>query len=1323
MSSGVIIPDLASLERLYQGADTGASLAKSIGTGLLTGEDINNSIRAGLLNAGLNQGKIQPQQLSTGDRALLSAQNINAAGFGGQSIGQALKSNPIGPHTSGGGFLGAIGSMLGDVGKAVGEGASVVGANLYGPVQAIGQAPVGLFDLAKNALIRSNPIIANNPGAPQTVSGSQELKAMARSTVHDFTNVTPTTVWKPIMDIASVTAPGVGTVAKAGSLADSASTAARAVEAGAATASDVGRLRASVGAMPGVQRLAQATRPLYEMRPTELQYRPDVVAQEALGQSRVPSATVYPSVAPFRRAVVDPAVNALFKSPIGKLRLPWGDTSLSDARVNYHIGKAIDATRGQQQAGTADVALTQIRKIQAALDGLQKESLSEKDFMMRKDATIMRMRLLAGTETKGEALPILEQYQKDYLQGDIAKLPDELGRGSNLRASLGIQEQDQARNLRNQLFSEPAFRDYFGNPTEAMTGYARALHEDAARGLAQEGLDPWEHMQNMLATQSAARQASVDQLLGAMPESFKRSGTLAKGLSQLQEALVEAKGEDVPEEHLNGQLAAAIPGGNIAQKTKIIEDAVASFKADFHDEVPVWERVRNADYLPGKTLTEKVGQGLQREGLMSPYEAQRFMAGSPILKPGEEWAPTYWPSRSASDMQMMNNTGRIARIKKVLGGGQWRDPEDMSLREFKQGRFRRSATTPAQLVHRQQLGFVQTPSFMRDIDHTIFQQGIERLDEKVIYQHIISRERHVLGTQLGEPVLDRMSYKAADGSVARYTDWNAFVKDIGSEQAAKYYSPLPDQSIRSLMVAENHATIDAVEALKKATVQGGLTPEGAESMNEGMEESAQFAARELIDEAGQGFRVVPVNAYNRLVSHAKLSVGSTNPMMKLEATFIGKWRHAVLSMMPAWWFRTTVGHGLILWMNGVNPLPGASWEARLARQGEEGFHVGAMGLEEARQIHYPSGVIQGALESQYEDAHGLSRYGIAPRVQSAVHSTMNFQRKVAFIHTLDKVARGRWSEIANTLDESGQVFRKFDSPERINELVLNHNDIVQHTLNEMSRMTYTFGQMAPWERRVAMYVMPFWGWYKFATKFAWQLPITYPGRANILRMLGQLGNEEQNQQYGPLPDWLQNSLVLGMNSQGMARYVNMQGLNPIADVMSPVGRDGQFSTSNLINFGQLNPFVQAGIAAVGINPMTGGQEYVDPSSGWIEINGTYYNTDPNNPREAQTLAGVDPVQRFIGSLARSFPEVRIPETLFTGGRSVYPESIPFISEKIVPTQVPKVANIGSALGQYALPFLPRQYNLGSYQTNLQTNVNRALSTYYTDLAKQAALNP
>jgi len=1212
--------------------------------------------------------------------------------------------------------------MLGDVGKTIGEGASIAAANLYGPVKALGQAPIGVFDLAKNAMLRENPIAAAGSGQ-QTTSGTQILKSQIRQTVGDFTNATPTTIWKPFMDVASVAAPGIGAAAKAGSIADAAASAARAVRAGEATASDVGRLRAAVGVMPGVQRVAQVTRPLYEMRPQQLQYRPDVIAQEALGQSRVPSITLYPSVSPFRRAIVEPAVNAFFNSPVGKMKLPWGDSSLADKRFEYHAGRAVDATRGQVQAGTADIGFSRIQKIKAVLDDLHKESLSPRDFEMKRNATIMRMRLLAGTENKDEALQILEQYQKDYLRGEIAKLPPELERSGPMRASLGITEPDATRNYYDKQFSEPAFRDYFGNPTEGMSEFAKALHEDAARGLAQEGIDPWEHIQNMLGTHAIARQESVDSLIGKMPDSFKRSGTLAKGLSQVQQAIIDAKGEDVPEEHLNYQLATAIPGPNVARKTKIIEDAIASFKADYHDEIPLAERKRDPDYLPGKTLSEKVGQALVRDGYMSPHEAQRFMAGSPILKPGEEWAPTYWPSRSATDLKLINGTGRIARIRKLAGGGGWNAPEDMTMREFA-GRFRSAPKSPAQLVHRQQLGFVQTPSFLRDIDHTLFEQGIERLDERVIYNHIMQRERHVLGTQLGDPLLDRLSFKSADGSVARYTDWNQFIKDIGSEAAAKNYVPLPDNAIRTLMTTEDHAIISVVEALKAATMrEGGLTATGAESIMEGLEESAQETARELVDSAGQGVRAIPVATFNRLVDHARLSAKTTSKFWRLEATFIGQWRHAVLAMMPAWWFRTTVGHGAILWLNGINTIPGMTWEARLARKGEQGFHVGAMGLDESRQIHYPAGVIQGALESQFEDAHGLSRYGIAPRVQSMVHSTMNFQRKAAFIHLLDKTARGRWSEIANSLDETGQVFTKFDTPEKINQLVLNHNDIVQHVLNEMSRVTYTFGQMAPWERRLAMYGMPFWGWYKFASKFAWTLPITYPGRANILRMLGQLGNEEQNQQYGPLPDWLQNSIVLGMNSQGMARYINLQGLNPISDVMSPVNADGTLNSTGLVNFGQLNPLIQGSMAAMGINPMTGGQEYIDPSSGWIEVNGTYYNTDPNNPREASTLAGISPAERFLGSVARSFPEARILETLMTGGRSVYPEAIPLVNEKIIPTQVPKVSNIGTALGQYAFPFVPKQYNLGSYQSNLQTNVNRALSTYYTDLAKQAALNP
>jgi hypothetical protein len=77
------------------------------------------------------------------------------------------------------------------------------------------------------------------------------------------------------------------------------------------------------------------------------------------------------------------------------------------------------------------------------------------------------------------------------------------------------------------------------------------------------------------------------------------------------------------------------------------------------------------------------------------------------------------------------------------------------------------------------------------------------------------------------------------------------------------------------------------------------------------------------------------------------------------------------------------------------------------------------------------------------------------------------------------------------------------------------------------------------------------------------------------------------------------------------------------------------------------------------------------------------------------------------TLLRSAPQFRMGEQWLAGGRSVYPESIPFFDQRAMPTD-PKdtsmLANLGAILG-----VAPKTYNLSGYQKGIKKRVKYAKS--------------
>lgn len=1245
---------MAGLASLYEGAALGPSYSTTLGQSQQEDEDVGNQVRGNLLATAVAQGKLNPQSLSGQDAALL---------------GGAITKQPALPSSRGNGFfgsvLGAVETPFKIVLNTAGDFASAV--------EGVPQGLEGLWNAAYTTLYPIGSKIDASLGLssgpkPTGPNLGDVAKTAANQTVSDFTNFDPMHPLYPALDIASLISGGSSLAARVGS--------------GLARAGEEGGRVARVGeALQRATGTGKATRDAGLIAPSG--QATDVEFPE------VPAGS--PSVSPFRRTVLEAPIDSFFKSGIANMNVPGlpKGTTLQDVRGQYHIRKIANATRGRTAATAVNETAKATQPFNQAMHDLLGESTSEAQAAEKFNAVVLRMQLATEHMEPAQALQILDEYRDRVLATGTPYVE-------------GAERTVEAKNIRTyyrRLTATSEYRTHFAYPTTGMLNVREKMDQALVGGLKALNLDPREVLHRSLGPAAFVRGMTPEEVLREQPWLVQSQTNFAIKANEVEKAIREAKGGTVPQESLLPQIAAGLPGSvSVADKVKLLQDAVDSLKEDINGTASL----HLGDYLPGRNLAQKVAAGLHDRLGVDQYVAERYATGG---------LTNYFPGASATRLTVRPARGRVARTTERLTGGKVAQGASRTgLHEFKREPTMR-------LLRAEQLGVAPFADFLHESDLTHFRSGVDRRDPVTFVRHVQQRERLLSDRLLSEPLVQRLALKDADGVMLTVKSQQELIGRLGSNVAASKWKAIPYQAIRTLTETETSAGRRVAEIIEQ--YGGNITKEASDQIDQIIDEEAQMFARNASDDAIQTegrMIVVPTTYFNNLVKQAKVMDFARGPG-HLWQGFINRWRTAVLAYMPSWLLRTSVGHGVALYIGGVwNP----SDYIRASTYFKDGFKVPGTDMKLVRGLgrDVPAGVEQGTPHEDF-GRFGMQRLSTGRMAQlttHGVHRIANFQRRAAFISLLNRVTRQHWTELEDAFKVPDNFKGGRLTPAGMDEVMKNHPELVHHTLNELDRVSYTFGQMSPWERQLSKNFMPFWGWYKFISKFVWSLPVTYPGRALAISRIGQLGISEQNQ-LGPMPDWLRASVLFNTHNLSQVHYLSMLGLNPLGDVANP----GQ-GFQGLIRLGQMSPVMQAILEGAGYNTLTGGLESIDPTSGIEEINGQYVNLRTGQGSENLDQASpLNSVARAVGGLLRSFPEIRIGEQIYTGGRATYPESIPFVYERpipLAPGSTPKNVSPLATAGQYA-GIKPNTYNLGRYQQNLLQDIIRARSAFRTAARKEA----
>lgn len=599
----------------------------------------------------------------------------------------------------------------------------------------------------------------------------------------------------------------------------------------------------------------------------------------------------------------------------------------------------------------------------------------------------------------------------------------------------------------------------------------------------------------------------------------------------------------------------------------------------------------------------------------------------------------------------------------------------------------------------------QHPTYLTGSDMQAFLSGAMRMGTQPMIDFIFKREKFLASEGMIDQLVSKLAEKDSRGEVVRASN--------PSEMRAKGYDPHTHVALDlegAVQFFKNEddflkTITDMVDEVKKDSPKD--VADRADKIADGVAEFAELSGRKTVQEVVGSSRPDGIVMTRDAATHIKHTLEAMRPA----ATKAGRgydrmmsmWRAATLGFMPRWWINTVVGSTFMMLLSGAARPKYIISAVRYGGRGERAAKL----MRNAPELR--PGIFGEQVEAAQDIGAPLTRVGktvhqASNKAFASVENLESFFKRVGFFHQLDKQAKANMRQIGEVMD--GYTHTPHMRDEYINNILDNHPEMVDHALNEVNRFFYNYTSLGPLERRYVRRVIPFWGWYKFVTKLAYQLPFQYPGRTLVLDKLSRVGREFEEKELGILPFDVKGAIFLN-NNRSKTEYIPTFGLNPLSDFANPAAPEG--TLQGLLSTQQLSPVLGAFIQSIGMDPFRGTPNELSPQDNLLQ--GPFGNViNPETGEEVPGgLSGAFSTERFLGSLVRSLPQVRSLEIANAGGRYVYPESIPFVNEKPIPMEAGDAYGEGGDSTSFLLRsflggFPPKTENLRDYQNQLAEDI-------------------
>ena len=206
-------------------------------------------------------------------------------------------------------------------------------------------------------------------------------------------------------------------------------------------------------------------------------------------------------------------------------------------------------------------------------------------------------------------------------------------------------------------------------------------------------------------------------------------------------------------------------------------------------------------------------------------------------------------------------------------------------------------------------------------------------------------------------------------------------------------------------------------------------------------------------------------------------------------------------------------------------------------------------------------------------------------------------------------ARG-WEGVGGMLKkfaEKGTILssKRLGEKGTLEEFIASLDEGQVRRLSELTdKMVGNFSELSPFERNVLRRIIPFYSWFKVITTLSLRMGAHDPQRVNMI-----LNLERVAKQTGigvppfPVPSYLQGSVAVGSQKNGVQPVLSTTGLNPFQTVTQLLQSGQALASSGKPRFGisgplsLLNPLVGQAEQVQGIDPFYGGA-YQGPGAGY-----------------------------------------------------------------------------------------------------------------------------
>lgn len=311
-------------------------------------------------------------------------------------------------------------------------------------------------------------------------------------------------------------------------------------------------------------------------------------------------------------------------------------------------------------------------------------------------------------------------------------------------------------------------------------------------------------------------------------------------------------------------------------------------------------------------------------------------------------------------------------------------------------------------------------------------------------------------------------------------------------------------------------------------------------------------------------RGTPVLLPEQVLNHVKNHVAPMNPMVEILTDIGGTksfWRNFVLSLRPAWQAVNETTNALLTGIAGN--LGEVRAQQELTRRGRYTLGGG----------RFPGVIAADTVVPEFGEYFGKSA-----QAQSALGRTSAGRSLLAFDNFLNdnrfgdlarqsmryNQARDAYYKQLNLLGEMRNEFRRAGRagqpmdigtrvlmPEEVTQVARvserfvdvveeilkgrrtqGHNAFLQDMVGRASDVVYSWNKLAPWQRKLMAQWIPFSGWQLFTTGLLFRLPVKTPGRAFILRQLGEIGRDYADDLWrnvgvdpATIDDWQKNTYL------------------------------------------------------------------------------------------------------------------------------------------------------------------------------------------------------